>query len=93
MRSMTGSPFRSSTRSAVSRRFVVALAAVAFGVAACGGSDTTSSPAPATAGAGESAAGVPQLDFTAPELRGAEGVIDGGSLEGKDVVVWFWAPW
>lgn len=37
-------------------------------------------------------AGVPEaLDWTADRLGG--GQIDGGDLAGRDVVLWFWAPW
>jgi len=31
------------------------------------------------------------LDFTAPQVAGAE--FDAGSLAGQDTVFWFWAPW
>jgi hypothetical protein len=31
------------------------------------------------------------LDFTAPTIDG--GQLDASSLEGRDVVLWFWAPW
>jgi hypothetical protein len=31
------------------------------------------------------------LAFTAPLVGG--GQLDAGSLEGRDVVLWFWAPW
>jgi hypothetical protein len=31
------------------------------------------------------------LDFTAATVDG--GQLDASSLEGRDVVLWFWAPW
>jgi hypothetical protein len=31
------------------------------------------------------------LDFTASTIDG--GQLDASSLEGRDVVLWFWAPW
>lgn len=31
------------------------------------------------------------LDFTAPRLGG--GQVTGAELQGKDVAMWFWAPW
>ncbi len=38
------------------------------------------------------AAAVPEeLDFVAPDVRG--GQVVGGDLAGKDLVIWFWAPW
>jgi len=37
-------------------------------------------------------AGVPEvLDFTAPSLGG--GSVNGSDYVGKDVAIWFWAPW
>ena len=36
--------------------------------------------------------GVPAaLDFSLPDLNG--GQVDGAELVGRDVVLWFWAPW
>ena len=32
-----------------------------------------------------------ELRFTAPRLGG--GMIDGAGYAGKDLVIWFWAPW
>ena len=31
------------------------------------------------------------LDFVAPDVRG--GQVVGAELAGKDLVIWFWAPW
>jgi hypothetical protein len=39
----------------------------------------------------EPAASGPPLDFTAPTVDG--GQLDASSLQGRDVVLWFWAPW
>jgi hypothetical protein len=37
-------------------------------------------------------AGVPEvLDFSAPSLGG--GSVNGSDYVGKDVAIWFWAPW
>ncbi len=62
-------------------------------LAACGGGagDTAQS-----AGAPDGTAEAPvaadaALDFTATTIDG--GQIEGSSLEGRDVVLWFWAPW
>ena len=42
--------------------------------------------------AGEAATGTAQaLDFSAPLVGG--GQLEGGDLAGRDVVLWFWAPW
>lgn len=40
---------------------------------------------------GESAAGAPILDFTAPRLSG--GQVKGSEFAGRDLALWFWAPW
>ncbi len=40
----------------------------------------------------EPPAGVPEvLDFSAPSLGG--GSVNGSDYVGKDVAIWFWAPW
>jgi hypothetical protein len=40
----------------------------------------------------EPSAGVPEvLDFSAPSLGG--GTVNGSDYVGKDVAIWFWAPW
>lgn len=67
----------------------------ALALAACG-SDDTGSTAPAsaeTATDGASAASASSVipAFTAPLAAG--GQIELTSLEGRDVVFWFWAPW
>jgi hypothetical protein len=49
------------------------------------------SPTPGTNG-GQPSAAVPEvLRFTAPRLSG--GTVQGASLAGSDVALWFWAPW
>ncbi len=63
--------------------------------------DAATSPTRAAAtpsqGAGHSSsspsqAPVPEvLDFTAPLLGG--GTVNGASYAGKDLAIWFWAPW
>ena len=69
-----------------SRRLVALISALVLFVTACGGGTTASSDA----GADETAAGDAATDVaTGPDLA----VLGQGSLEGKDVVVWFWAEW
>ncbi|MGI8937096.1 MAG: redoxin domain-containing protein [Iamia sp.] len=69
-------------------RLLVALAALAFLVAACGGSsDGGGSDA---AGGATSADGGPPA-FTAATLAGAD--LDSASFAGQPTVLWFWAPW
>ena len=81
----------------MSRWSVSLLAAVVLTVAGCAGeSDQTVSPPASEPGAEVSAgqldAALPaELDFTADLIGG--GQLDGGDLEGRDVVLWFWAPW
>ena len=73
--------------------------AVVFGlfVAACGGGAETTADAPTTGDA--IAAAEEQPDATAADLFSGDFVdlngeaIDFASLEGQDVVLWFWAPW
>jgi hypothetical protein len=82
--------------------------AVMLVIAACGTSDRQSAadesgaaPASAAATAGATAAGAAASD--APEPSGAApfdtvdavggGQIDGGALAGRDLALWFWAPW
>ena len=44
-------------------------------------------------GAGNPTASLRQaMSFTAPEVTG-KGLIDGESYLGKDLILWFWAPW
>ena len=64
---------------------VVVVAAVVAVLVACGSPEPTSGPA-ATA-----AAEAAPLDFSAPGVMG--GRIDGADLAGRDLALWFWAPW
>jgi thiol-disulfide isomerase/thioredoxin len=61
-------------------------------LAACGaGALPTAGPAEASSPpASDAPAGHP-VDFTATTTTGAE--FDGADLVGRDVVLWFWAPW
>lgn len=55
------------------------------------GPSAASKPVGPVAGTGPSA-DVPQvLDFSAPQLGG--GTVDGASFAGRDIAIWFWAPW
>lgn len=58
-------------------------AAASSSTAATGGSDAAPASAPGVS--------VPQLEFTAAAVGG--GQVVGSELAGKDLVVWFWAPW
>jgi hypothetical protein len=40
---------------------------------------------------GDTAPANPDLAFTAPTVDG--GQLDASALDGRDVVLWFWAPW
>lgn len=58
-------------------------------VACGGGGEPAATPTSASEAA---AAGVPaNLAFTADLVGG--GQLEGGDLAGRDVVLWFWAPW
>jgi hypothetical protein len=71
------------------RRLAAALAVLALAASACSqvGTSAAGGP-PATSGS----PGVTELlDFTAPVLGG--GTLRGADYAGKDVAIWFWAPW
>jgi thiol-disulfide isomerase/thioredoxin len=61
-------------------------AAAALTLAACGSSGDD-----AGSGTSESASAGSSPTFTAAKLGGGE--LDSASFEGKDTVLWFWAPW
>lgn len=67
------------------RALVIVVAVVAILAAACGGGDDEDS----------TAAAEPQLsdtaEFTAATVGGGE--FNASSIQGKDTVLWFWAPW
>lgn len=68
-------------------RLLWALAVAALMAACAPPSPAVDDPPDSRAGAGVPAA----LDFSLPDLNG--GRVDGAELVGKDVVLWFWAPW
>lgn len=75
------------------RRAVSALA-LALALAACGGGDASD-----VAGGGASGTSAPLaaadlpggLDFSGPNVTGGD--IEATSYTGKDLALWFWAPW
>ena len=85
-------------------RWVVAVGLVAA-LAACAPADapaaarapgaTGAAPSATTPSAGETGleqdGRVAALDWSVAQLGG--GQIEGGDLVGRDVVLWFWAPW
>lgn len=81
----------------VIRTAAVAVVAVVVAVAAasCSGPPPPAATSPASSGAPAPTATsdeVPQiLRFQAPLLGG--GTFDGATLAGRDVALWFWAPW
>lgn len=67
---------------------IAALVVVAaIGVVACGAEDSAP-PGPSGGSSPHPVAG--PLSFTAPVLSG--GQLDGASLAGQTVMLWFWAP-
>lgn len=89
-------------RSRLRRNLLAIVGALALLATACGGSDaaveaanTADAEAPAPAAAEEAPAAeadsAPAISLTASTISG--GQIDFASLEGQDVVLWFWAPW
>ena len=80
-------------RRAIAVRRAAMAFAVVIGVAACGGSDDASPTATAAESSTDAstAAGIPpSLSFSAQVLGG--GQLDGASLAGRAVMLWFWAP-
>jgi hypothetical protein len=66
----------------------------AAGTTTTAGPTSTSTPAAADPGTATTTAApvVPgELDFVAPDVRGGEVV--GAELAGRELVIWFWAPW
>ena len=63
------------------------LTALVVGLAACGGNDTRSADESAATTARQSSG---RLSFTGDLLGG--GQLDGSSLAGQAVMLWFWAP-
>jgi len=76
-----------SRRGGVGLAILVLLALVA---GACGHGSVEATRG-SSAAPSRSAAVVAELDFTAPAVGG--GSIHGSDYGGKDVVLWFWAPW
>jgi hypothetical protein len=77
------------------RRFHVGLVVLATLLVACGGSrpvEPARSPVAGSTGATGPTASTPEiLRFRAPELSG--GVLRGADYAGRDLALWFWAPW
>jgi hypothetical protein len=70
------------------RRLLIVVSLLGL-LAAC----SAGSPAPEVVAAPDATAGAAAeaLDFTAPTIDG--GQLEGSSLAGGDVALWFWAPW
>ncbi len=77
----------------------VALVAAA---SACGGSSADTTSAPASAAVADATESADNADggqasanplFVGTKATVAGSTFDLGSLEGKDTVLWFWAPW
>jgi hypothetical protein len=71
------------------RRLAAALTALVFAAAACSMAGTSGAGGPPATSASPDVAEL--LDFTAPVLGG--GTLRGADYAGKDVAIWFWAPW
>jgi len=68
---------------------------LAIGAAACSSAAEAPSaaqvPSASEATTSPDAATVKVLDFSAPQLGG--GAVNGVRYAGKDLAIWFWAPW
>jgi hypothetical protein len=67
------------------------LLALAFVASCSGGGESVSFPKPSGEPAQAQSADADLMDFEAPRLGG--GQVTGSELQGKDVALWFWAPW
>lgn len=78
------------TRSALGAAVALTLVASACSSGSTGGSpgSTANGPVPASPDAPASSS---VLDFSAPALDG--GTVSGTDYEGRDLAIWFWAPW
>jgi hypothetical protein len=72
----------------LARRLAV-LAVLALAAAGCSQAGTSGADGPPATSASPGVAEL--LDFTAPVLGG--GTLRGADYAGKDVAIWFWAPW
>ena len=76
-------------------RLSVLIGVLAMVACSSASSDVGDLPSGATASSSNGAAGTGTvsevLDFTAPSLEG--GAITGADYAGKDLAIWFWAPW
>lgn len=71
------------------RRLLLAATVLAL-LAACT-AEAPEAAAPTPTPAERPTATVEALDFTAATIDG--GQLQGSSLEGRDLALWFWAPW
>ena len=75
------------------RRPVAALVVLLLLASCSGGNETEAFPRPASEDSRPAAADNADLfEFAAPRLGGGSQVT-GSELQGKDVALWFWAPW
>ena len=70
-------------------RLVAVVVVAVLAVAGCGTS--TSSDEASGVGGPPEAAGAALLDFEARAVGGGE--VHGSDYAGRDLIVWFWAPW
>ena len=70
-------------------RLIALLSALALLASACGGAESPAEDLVAASGAPAAASSDDDQASAGPDL----GLLGQGSLEGQDVVVWFWAEW
>jgi hypothetical protein len=75
----------------VGRTLIVVISVLMLG--ACGGGDAVVPQAGGRATTATPAETLPAgaLDFSLPNVNG--GQVEGATLEGRDLALWFWAPW
>ena len=73
------------------RRWLLAIAVAVTACAPPAQSTDASAPSAVPAGDSQESAIPDALNFRAELVTG--GQIHGGDLAGRDVVLWFWAPW
>ncbi len=82
-------PQRSTGSGPLFRRLLAIALIMGFVASACGGTTTASDTA-----AADDTAAVPAEETLSGEFASLDGTtVDLATLQGEDVVLWFWAPW
>lgn len=70
-----------------------AVGAVTPGVLLAGCASSPGDVAPSEPGTSATTSAEPESPFAVEAATVAGGAVDGETLRGRDVILWFWAPW